>query len=244
MQERSVKGMEVKIGLAKTTKYAMNYCGDSFNMVERPGGGISAILADGQGSGLSAYQTSSWVVNRLSALLTEGGRDEAAVEAVHEELYDRTDRRISCSLTTVSSDFESETVIICRNTYAPVFIWTEDYETVYEEDAGPIGVHRHTKPLMYELPFSPGMVILSCTDGIKNAGKKRMGREADPEKILGFLRSGKAEDAGYLAKSVMEYALSLDHEEAADDMTVMVMGLAEGSEGATKVSQMEISYPI
>ena len=49
--------MEIKIGLAKTAKYANEYCGDSCDLAERPHGGISAIIADGQGNGLAALNT-------------------------------------------------------------------------------------------------------------------------------------------------------------------------------------------
>lgn len=236
--------MEVKIGLAKTQKFAANHCGDACNFVERPRGGVSAILAEGQGSSLAAAQTSRWVVNRAIALLSEGGQDETAVTAVHEELYDMRDKKASCMLTLLSADRESETMMICRNSASPVIVWTEDYETVYDEDTSAIGVHRHIKPFVYELPFSPGMIVVSYTDGIGHAGKKRTGREADLEKILGIVRANKAEDAGFIATSILEYALSLDNEQPSDDMTVVVMGLAENAEGASNIEQMEASCPI
>ena len=70
--------MEIKIGLAKTTKYAMSHCGDSCDIAERPHGGISAIIADGQGNGLAAHHTSSWVVNKAVSLISDGARDGAS----------------------------------------------------------------------------------------------------------------------------------------------------------------------
>ena len=236
--------MEVKIGLAKTTKYAMSHCGDSCDIAERPHGGISAIIADGQGNGLAAHHTSSWVVNKAVSLISDGARDGAVARAVHDYLYAMKDRKVSCTLTMVSADFETETMVISRNSNCPVIVKTEDYETVYNEDVNPIGVHRHMKPLIYELPFSPGMLVVSYTDGISHAGKKRLGREADFEKILAIVRENKAEDAAFIAKSIMEYALSLDNEQASDDMTVVVMGLAEKTEPTPKVEQIEVTYPV
>ncbi len=236
--------MEVKIGLAKTTKYAMSHCGDSCDIAERPHGGISAIIADGQGNGLAAHHTSSWVVNKAVSLISDGARDGAVARAVHDYLYAMKDRKVSCTLTMVSADFETETMVISRNSNCPVIVKTEDYETVYNEDVNPIGVHRHMKPLIYELPFSPGMLVVSYTDGISHAGKKRLGREADFEKILAIVRENKAEDAAFIARSIMEYALSLDNEQASDDMTVVVMGLAEKTEPTPKVEQIEVTYPV
>ena len=236
--------MEVKIGLAKTTKYAMSHCGDSCDIAERPHGGISAIIADGQGNGLAAHHTSSWVVNKAVSLISDGARDGAVARAVHDYLYAMKDKKVSCTLTMVSADLETETMVICRNSNCPVIVKTEEYETVYDEDVSPIGVHRHMKPLVYELPFSPGMLVVSYTDGVSHAGRKRTGKESDFEKIMEIIRSNTAEDVGFIARSIMEYALSLDNEPASDDMTVVVMGLSEKSEPAPNIEQIEVSYPV
>ena len=40
--------MEVKVSIAQTNKYAVSHCGDSVDVVERPQGGVSLVLADGQ----------------------------------------------------------------------------------------------------------------------------------------------------------------------------------------------------
>ena len=61
---------------------------------------------------------------------------------------------------------------------------------------------------------------------------------------MAIVRDNKAEDAGFIARSIMEYALSLDNEQASDDMTVVVMGLAEGERPSPNIEQIEVSYPI
>ena len=43
--------MEVQIAAAKTNKYAVTESGDTLEVVERPNGGLSVVLADGQTSG-------------------------------------------------------------------------------------------------------------------------------------------------------------------------------------------------
>ena len=235
--------MEVKIGLAKTAKYATGVCGDSCDIAERPHGGISAIIADGQGNGLAAHHTSSWGVNKAVSLISDGARDGAVARAVHDYLYAMKDKKVSCTLTVLSADLDTETLVISRNSNCPVIVKTEDYETVYDEDVSPIGVNRHMKPLMYEIPLTPGLVVVSYTDGIEHAGRKRTGKCADFEKILEIVRKNGPEDAAYIAKSIMDYALSLDQEKASDDMTVVVMGITEGSPNEPKIEQLEVTYP-
>lgn len=235
--------MEVKIGLAKTSKYATGVCGDSCDIVERPHGGISAVIADGQGNGLAAHHTSSWVVHKAVELISDGARDGAVARAVHDYLYAMKDKKVSCTLTVLSADLDTETLVVSRNSNCPVIVKTEEYETVYDEDVSPIGVNRHMKPLMYELPLTPGLLVVSYTDGIAHAGRKRTGHGADFEKIMAIVRDNPPEDAAYIAKAIMDYALELDDEKATDDMTVVVLGVTGGSPAEPKIEQIEVTYP-
>lgn len=235
--------MEIKVGIARTSKYAMDYCGDSCDIAERPHGGISAVIADGQGNGLAAHHTSSWVVNKAVSLIADGTRDGAVARAVHDYLYAMKDRKVSCTLTVLSAEVETETVVISRNSNCPVIVWTEEYETVYDEAVGPIGVNRHMKPLMYQVPFAPGMMVVSYTDGVQAAGKKRGGTTVDFEKIMKIIRENHASEAEYVARNILEYALELDHAQAGDDMTVVVLGIVGEMPPGPKIEQWAASYP-
>ena len=146
-------------------------------------------------------------------------------------------------MTVLSADLESETVVISRNSNCPVIVKTEEYLTVYDDSVSPIGVNRHMKPLVYELPFSAGMVLVSYTDGIAHAGKKYTGSVMDMKKIISIIESSSPEDCDFIAKSILEYALLLDKEKAGDDMTVVAMGLAESSSELPKIEQLSASYP-
>ena len=46
--------MEIQIAVAKTNKYASMESGDTLEVVERPNGGLSVVLSDGQTSGKGA----------------------------------------------------------------------------------------------------------------------------------------------------------------------------------------------
>ncbi|MFA6848837.1 MAG: PP2C family protein-serine/threonine phosphatase [Selenomonadaceae bacterium] len=235
--------MEIKISIAKTAKYAVAYSGDSCDIAERPHGGISAILADGQGSGLSAHHTSTWVVNKAISLITDGARDGAVARAVHDYLYAMKDKKVSCTLTVLSADLETETVVISRNSNCPVIIKTDEYVSIYDDDVNPIGVHRHMKPIMYEVPLTAGMIVVSYTDGIQAAGRKRGGPQADFKKIMAIIKDNKPEDAEFIAQSILEYALLMDKNKAGDDMTVVIMGVYERENSITKVEKLTATYP-
>ncbi|CUH94110.1 hypothetical protein P22_0172 [Propionispora sp. 2/2-37] len=234
-------GMEVKIGIAQANKYAMSECGDSIEVTERPRGGVSAILADGQGSGRAAKLTSSMVVHKASSLIAEGARDGAVARAVHDYLYTMKNGKVSSTLTVLSVDLETYTAVFSRNSNCPVIVKLDYGIDVYEQEINSIGVHKHMKPLMHQMPLETGMIFVSYSDGIQAAGRKR-GRSMNFDHFLKIIQENQPEDATFIAESILEYALQLDDYRPGDDMTVVVMGVTD-SENLHKIRRMGISFP-
>ena len=79
-----VEKLEVRIAVAKVGKHATSESGDTLEIVERPRGGLSVVLADGQRSGRAAKAISNIVVRKAMALLAEGVRDGAVARAAHD----------------------------------------------------------------------------------------------------------------------------------------------------------------
>jgi serine phosphatase RsbU (regulator of sigma subunit) len=233
--------MEIRIGIAKANKYAVAECGDSFEVAERPRGGISAILADGQGSGKAAKQTSSLVVNRAASLIAEGARDGAVARAVHDYLYALKDGRVSSNLTILSADYEAQTLLFSRNSNCPVLVKTAYGIDAYDEDVPSIGVHKHMKPLMNQVPLEVGTILVSYTDGIQAAGRKR-GNAIDSGRVLRLLGENGPDDVDFMAESILEYALALDEYRPGDDMTVVVMGVSE-RDSNHRIHRLSVSFP-
>ena len=233
--------MEIKIGIAKTNKYAVSYCGDSAEVAERPQGGITVILADGQGSGKAAKNTSSLVVNKAAALIAEGARDGAVARAVHDYLYAVKDGKVSSTLTLISADLDTSTIVISRNSNCPVIVKDEYCTNIYDESISSIGVHKRMKPLMYQIPLEVGMILISYSDGIQAAGRKK-GKSISFDKILAIIEDNSAEDVAFIADSILEYALEIDEYRPGDDMTVVVMGICEANH-THKIRRMSVSFP-
>ncbi len=233
--------MEIRIGIAKANKYAVADCGDSIEVAERPRGGISAILADGQGSGKAAKQTSSLVVNRAAALIADGARDGAVARTVHDYLYAMKDGRVSSTLTILSADFEAQTLLFSRNANCPVLVKTEYGVTVYDDEVPSIGVHKHMKPLMNQIDLAVGTIMVSYTDGIQAAGRKR-GNTVDQGRILRMIEENGPDDVDFIAESILEYALTLDEYRPGDDMTVVVMGVSE-RDSTHRIHRLSVSFP-
>jgi serine phosphatase RsbU (regulator of sigma subunit) len=233
--------MEIRIGIAKANKYAIAECGDSVEVAERPRGGISAILADGQGSGKAAKITSSLVVTRAAALIAEGARDGAVARTVHDYLYAMKDGKVSSTLTILSADFDTQTLLFSRNSNCPVLVKNEYGIDIYDEEVQSIGVHKHMKPLMNQIALEVGTILVSYSDGIQAAGRKR-GKVVDLARILRFIEENGPDDVDFIAESILEYALDLDEYRPGDDMTVVVLAVSP-KESGHRIHKMSVSFP-
>ena len=107
--------LEIQIAVAKINKYASSESGDTVEIVERPHGGLSVVVADGQRSGRSAKAISNLVVNKAIALLAEGVRDGAVARATHDYLHTWRGGKVSAELVIVSVDMVSRSQVISRN---------------------------------------------------------------------------------------------------------------------------------
>lgn len=234
--------MEVRIAIAKTKKYAVPESGDSVEIAERPNGGITAILADGQGSGKSAKATSTLVVNKAASLIADGARDGAVARAVHDYLYAVKNGKVSATLTMLSADLDTRTIVVSRNTDCPVIIRNEYGIIIYDEAVNPIGVHKKMKPWTLEMDIEDGLIAITYSDGIAGAGKKN-GKTLDMSKMEQIILEANCEQADDLAENILQYALSLDKERPGDDMAVLVMTVLQ-EEREPKIRRMLVSYPV
>ena len=107
--------MKVEIAVAKVGKWATSESGDTLEVIERPRGGLSAVLVDGQRSGRAAKAISNLVARKAINELAEGVRDGAAARAAHDYLHVYKGGKVSATLNIVSVDLETETVVLSRN---------------------------------------------------------------------------------------------------------------------------------
>jgi hypothetical protein len=164
--------LELQVGVAKVSKYATRESGDTLELTERPHGGLSLVLADGQRSGRAAKIISALVARKAIALLGEGVRDGAAARATHDYLRTHRQGQVSAELSIVSLDLMTRTVVISRNTHCPVFILSQEGLQVWNEPSEPIGIHAGIKPVITELPVVANTWVVVFTDGVLEAGQR------------------------------------------------------------------------
>ncbi len=216
--------MEVQIAVAKVTKWASRESGDTLETIERPMGGLSLVLVDGQHSGRGAKAVSNLVARKAISLLAEGVRDGAAARAAHDYLYALHNGRVQATLNIVSVDLVSKTVVLSRNNPNPIYVVTPAGVTELTDASQPVGLYRHTKPLITELPLAPHMGIVVYTDGLPGAGVRK-GQPLNVRSEIERLHQGGVETAQTWADDLLRVALERDEGRANDDISILVVAV-------------------
>ena len=233
--------MEIKIAVSKIRKYATRTSGDTVEIIERPNGGVSVVLADGQSSGKGAKWVSSFVVRKVISLLADGVRDGAAARAASDALYTERSGRVSATLNMLSADLQTNTLVITRNNPAPALLAHDDEVRALAEPCKPIGLYRGTRPIITEVNLDVGLTVVVYTDGITHAGS-RNGQKLDATECLRSMLEDGEPSAQEIADALLEYALKLDQGRPIDDTSVVVLRVTSGK--GDLIRRMTVDLPI
>jgi serine phosphatase RsbU (regulator of sigma subunit) len=234
--------MEVVLGIAKIQKYASSESGDTVEVVERPNGGLSVVLADGQSSGKGAKWISTLVVRKVITLLAEGVRDGAAARAASDSLYTERGGKVSATLNILSVDNLTLTLVITRNNPATVLLAENEAEIkCLDEPCLPIGLYRGTRPLISEVPLQVGLTAVIFTDGVVYAGS-RYGESMDVPTSLQAYLDEEEPSAQMIADALLEQAVKMDRGRPSDDISVVVLRVMSHTGDA--VRRMTVRLPI
>ena len=223
------------VAVAKIGKYAVSESGDTVEVVERPNGGLSVVMADGQRSGRSAKIISNLVVRKAMALLSEGVRDGAAARAAHDYLRTHRSGQVSSTLNILSLDLSTGTVVISRNNACPAMLVQRNAVSLLDGASESVGIRARTRPVITEVPVESGLMAIAFTDGIEHAGL-RSGSWDVAAYVRECLDQGVG-DARDLADAILARALDRDEGRPRDDMAVAILqiGAIDNHDGARRL---------
>lgn len=233
--------MEVQIAVAKINKYAISESGDTLEVVERPNGGLSVVLADGQTSGRGAKAVSMMVVRKVIGLLAEGVRDGAAARAASDALFTDKQGKVICTLNIASVDLRSDTIVLTRNNPSPIFVSRGSQIDRLDAESIPLGTSRDVRPVITEIELEVGLTIVIYTDGLTHAGE-RTGRPMDVCETIRSLLEEQDPTPQEMADSLLAYAVKLDDERPVDDISVLVLRVSTHT--GDNVRRMSVVLPI
>ncbi|MEM8530616.1 MAG: PP2C family protein-serine/threonine phosphatase [Chloroflexota bacterium] len=216
--------LDVQTAVAKIPCHGNVESGDTFEMIERPGGGFSFVLVDGQGSGRGAKTLSNLVITRVITQLKDGARDGVVARGAHDYLYTYRMGQVAATLNILSVDFQSNSLLVTRNNPAPFLVLTSNGVATHHEPSNPIGLHPMTKPNITEIPVHPYTYIIVFTDGLLKAGE-RYGEDVELGNFLAGWDAKAAQSATDLCDALLHRVIEIDRGEPADDITIMVLAL-------------------
>ena len=232
----------IELAVAKTHKYASRESGDTIEMIERPRGGFSTVIADGQGSGHGAKALSLLVAGRAVSLLNEGVRDGAAARATHDFLFAHRGGKVSAALDIVSVDLSTRSVLFTRNSEVPMVLVQDGVAQEVDDSGGRIGMHHHTRPRVLEFPCHEGLSAVIVTDGVAGAGERKRNERFDLSGTVAesFALCATTQE---IADRILEEAIAFDGGRPGDDMTVLVLHLGPAVE-AQPIRRIFYSIPL
>jgi len=235
--------LNVSVAAAMFTKSATSESGDTLELIERPMGGLSLVLADGQRSGKAAKSISNIVTRKAIALLAEGVRDGAVARAAHDYLRTMRGGKVSATLNIVSVDLATETIVISRNSHCPTVVFQSGQLTLLDQPSKPVGIHTWTKPWITELPLVADTFVVAYTDGVMHAGGQSDQR-VDVPALLQRWRSEGQHAAQALADAILSQAVELDRGRPADDISVVVVCVQSVSDDTDGVRRLSARFPV
>jgi serine phosphatase RsbU (regulator of sigma subunit) len=238
--------LELQVAVAKVSKYAVSESGDSVELIERPHGGLSLVLVDGQRSGKSAKAISNIVARKAVSLLADGVRDGAAARAAHDYLRTIRGGQVSATLNIVSVDLGTRTIVISRNSHCPVIVMrgADNEPQLLDEPSQAIGIHSRTRPVITEIPIVENLHVIVYTDGVLLAGERYGQRLNAPSFVRQRAGSCSGETcAHFLADGLLARAVELDQGRPGDDVSVVVVSVLPRQQ-PDNVRRLSVRFPI
>lgn len=233
--------MEIKIAIKKIDKDNTGLNGDTVEVIERPNGGISIVLADGKFENQSSKSISSMVTNRVLDSISKGIRDGASIRSAAKEIFIEYQGKVQANLAVISADLQTNTIILSRNSPLPAYIIREEIVDCLSDDITPIGLHAEVEPNIIELPIQPEMSVVVFSDGLFKAGsqtKKVMDFCSTIEIFIEEQEPTEKEIADFL----LNRAIRLDNGKPVDDMSIIVLQVS--SRPSDSIRRMQISMPL
>ena len=234
--------MHLSVAVSKIGKWAVSQSGDTLEMIERPRGGLSLVLADGQSSGPGAKATSIRVVRKVITELAEGVRDGAAARAANDMLHAHRGGRVSATLVILSVEADSRLLVVTRCGNSIVYLrYPESDIEALKIDVPSLGFYRYTRPHVERINLEPGLLAVACSDGLLHAGQRsgeRMDVIAAIEEIWQTSASARA-----VADGLLSQAVALDQGRPRDDISVVALHMESGPPKGARHLQVEMPIP-
>ncbi len=210
-------------GIATRKKNGSTVSGDNFTMFGMDSGRYYICLSDGMGSGSHASRESELVVELLQKFLEAGFQKETAVKMMNAAMVLQGEDDSYSTLDLADIDLYTGTLELMKIGAASTFIKYQNEVEYVSSNSLPAGVFVEPGVESTQKKLHNGDFLVMVTDGVL----EYLHVKNPQEKLADIIADIDTDNAGVLAKTVLERVLLFTGGYAMDDMTVLVTGIWE-----------------
>ena len=210
-------------GVARVSKEGAQISGDNFSFLDLEGGQSVIMLSDGMGSGIRACKESEMVIELIEKFLEAGFQKETAIRMMNSAMVIQGEDGMYSTVDMAAVDLYSGSCEFYKIGAAPAFIKHGKQVDIVTSASLPAGIFQQIEIEKTSTKLKDGDFVVLVSDGVMDYLHVK-----EPEQTLKeILETAQINNAGKLAKYVLERILLFTGGKVPDDMTVLVVGIWE-----------------
>ena len=229
--------MEIQVAVSKNVSENINHGCTCYEAIERPQGGVSLIISTSQKSPITPH----FVTRKVANFISEGVRDSAAARAVSDSLFVDKNGNEQCSLTILTIDLLSGTIVLSQNSDIPLVSVINGMYQLLDQKNQNIGGARNIKPVVSEFPISEDFTIIFCNERVMQAGNAT-GQKMDMATTITGLLEDSEPSPQELCDAILAAASRLENNLVLEDQLVGVIQIDRNKTSFT--NKMKLQIPV
>ena len=210
-------------GIASQKKNESPVNGDSFVLFELDDGRYNVCLSDGMGSGNDARRESETVVDLMEKFMEAGFKKETAVKLMNSAMVLQGTKESYSTLDYGELDLYTGKLELLKVGASASFIKRKTDVELIRADTLPAGFDANQELYSVKKTLQDGDFLVMVTDGVL----EYLHADNPEECLMQIISEIRTDNAGVLAKSILEQVLECTGGFAIDDMTVLTTGIWE-----------------
>lgn len=233
--------MKIDVAISKINQAGQAESGETIEVVERPNGGLSIVMAEVLTPARDKKAISAAIVRKVLTWIGDGIRDGAAARAASDFLYTEHKGQLSACLNILSFDKQSDTIVLTRNNPTPIYIYQEGELNCLSGQSYCIGNSLSIRPLISEIPLTVNTMLVLYSSGVAKAGEST-GQQIDMCTLIHSMMDEQEPDAQAIAETLLNESIRVDQNRPKADMAILVASINQYHD--SQIRKMTVQYPL
>lgn len=207
-------------GVCHYAKAMEEISGDNYSVIQGENR-VTMVLADGMGSGQSAYDESCSIVEMIEQFLEAGLPVEESIRLMNGALSLHVDKDIFTTLDVASVDLKSGMVDFIKFGAATTFLKRGSYVETIMANSLPMGMVQMSDSYLVRKKVFDGDIMIMMSDGVLEA----LPAEDKEDAMKELLKQMEETNSQKIAEYVMNKVAELSGDIGKDDCTVMALSV-------------------